>query len=120
MKLKIVLIALGLLIGVGVTFLASPIIERARERRIVNETISEYGLPRLPEEATVQYAYHRDEFLMEWYGFEFQTTSAQAKIWIAKADERISDGKTRNYPADVKYIRRDGSNIEVRIFESHK
>ena len=82
MKLKIVLIALGLLIGVGVTFLSSPAIERARERLIVKEAIREYGLSRLPEEATVQYAYHQDEFLMEWYGFEFQTTSARAKIWI--------------------------------------
>lgn len=120
MKQKIVLLALGFLIGVGGTFLVSPAIERARESRIVEEAVRKYGLPQLPNGSIVKYAYHKDEFLMEWYGFEIQTTSAQAKIWIAGADERPGDGKSRTHPAEVKCTRRDDTNIEVRIFESHK
>lgn len=57
---------------------------------------------------------------MEWYGFEIQTTSNRAKIWIAEAGKNLAKDKSKSHFGEVKNTRRDDRNIEVWIFESHK
>ena len=120
MKRAIPTLLIGTILGIAGTMLALPALERSRERRIVQEAIANFGLPAVPPEARVTYAYHNDQFLLEWYGFEIQTTSEQAKRWKAEADELNSKKQLGAGSVEFDCELRNSYNIEVRLFESHK
>jgi hypothetical protein len=120
MKRAFPALLIGILLGIGGTWLALPALERARERRIVREAIADFGMPSLPVDASVTYAYHNDQFVLEWYGFEFQTTSEQATKWKREADALNSKNKLGDGHIDFDCKLRNGYYVEVRLFESHK
>jgi len=131
MKRATLPLIIGIFLGVVGTMLALPALERFRERRIVKSLIDDFGLPELPPEAKVRYAYSRSHpFTREWYGFEFQTTREQAQLWKDEAD-KLDPKKMRwkGYGADVdfdctlrseNYLPPDGHCIEVQMSMSTK
>jgi hypothetical protein len=120
MKRTILALLIGILLGFVGTWLALPKLERARERSIVRQAVTDFDLPSLPSDATVTYAYHNDQFVLEWYGFEFRTTADQAKQWKVDADTRDSEQKLGDGHVDFDCVLRNGYYVEVRLFESHK
>ena len=97
-----------------------PFLEQARERCIVQKVIEEFGLPQLPADSTITYAYHNDQFVLEWYGFEIQTTSEQAEKWKTETDDLNLRKKLGNGFIDFDCKLRNSYYVEVRLFESHK
>jgi hypothetical protein len=120
MKRTILALIFGILLGVVGTWLSLPSLERARERSMVRETIGDSGLPSLPPDASVTYAYHNDQFVLEWYGFEFRTTPEQAKQWKEDADTLYSNKKLGDGHVEFDCVLRNDYYVEVRLFESHK
>ena len=112
MKYAIPALLLGIVLGVGGAMLALPSLEKSRELRIVEGAIDAFSLPALPTESRITYAYHNDQFVLEWYGFEIQTTPEQAAKWKTETD-RLNSKKI-----DCKL--RNSHCIVVRLFESHK
>jgi hypothetical protein len=120
MKRTIPTLLIGILLGFIGTWLALPALERARERSIVRQAVADFGLPSLPPDATVTYAYHNDQLVLEWYGFEFRTTPDHARQWKEIADTRDSQQKLGDGHVDFDCVLRNGYSVEVRLFESHK
>lgn len=120
MKRVIPTLLIGILLGVAGAWFALPALERSRERGIVRDAIEDFGLPSLPLDANVTYAYHNDQFVLEWYGFEFRATLDQATKWKEEADTLNSMKKLGDGHINFDCVLRNGCNVEVRIFESHK
>lgn len=120
MKRAIPSLIFGILLGVIGSWLALPAIERAHERSIVREAVEDFGLPSIPTDAAVTYAYHNDQFVLEWYALEFQTTPEQAKQWKEDADTLDLRKKLGDGHVDFDCVLRNGYYVEVRLYESHK
>ena len=120
MKRAIPALSIGILLGIVGSWLALPGWERARERSTVREVVEDFGLPSLPTDASVTYAYHNDQFVLEWYGFEFRTTPEQAKQWKEDAEAKYLSKKLGDGHVDFDCDLRNGYYVEVRLFESHK
>jgi hypothetical protein len=120
MKRTIQIFLIGILLGIVGTWFALPTLERARERKLVRGAVEDFGLPLLPPDARVTYAYHNDQFVLEWYGFEFETTHEKAKKWKEDADALNSKEELGDGHVDFDCVLRNGSNVEVRLFESNK
>lgn len=120
MKRAIPTLLIGILLGISGTWFALSALERAHERRIVREVIEDFDMPSLPLNSSVTYAYHNDQIVLEWYGFEFQSTPEQATKWKEEADRLNSMKKLGDGHIDFDCVLRNGYYVEVRLFESHK
>lgn len=115
MKRIVPTLLVGILIGFGGAILSLPTLEKWRKKKIVHEAIHDFSLPTLPPGTEVIYAYHKDEFVIEWYGFEIRMAPEEAIEWEAKI---------RNEPPKkvIEFDCRMKGNgaVEVRLTESHK
>jgi hypothetical protein len=120
MNRTIPILVIGIILGVLVAWFLQPVLERAKERKIVRQAIEKFGLPSLPSDATVTYAYHNNQIVLEWYSFEFQTTNEQASKWKNEADElnqrkMLGDGRI-----DFVCMLRNSDHVEVRLYGAYK
>jgi hypothetical protein len=120
MKRSITILVIGIILGVLVAWFVRPVLERAEERKIVRQAIEEFGLPSLPLNSTVTYAYHNDQIVLEWYSFEFQTTREQASKWKKEADELNQKKMLGDGHIDFVCVLRNGDHVEVRLYGAYK
>lgn len=120
MKRSITILVIGIILGVLVAWFVQPVLERAHERKIVGQAIEEFGLPALPSDATVTYAYHNDQIVLEWFSFEFQTKREQASKWKKEADELNQKKMLANGLVDFACVLRNGDHVEVRLYGAYK
>jgi hypothetical protein len=120
MKRSITILVIGIILGVSLAWFVQPVLKRAKERNIVRQAIEEFGLPSLPLNSTVTYAYHNDQIVLEWYSFEFQTTSEQASKWKKEADELHQKKMLGDGHLDFVCVLRNGYYVEVRVHGAYK